>query len=210
MNEAKTYRIAYLHGMGGGSDSRIPSILKPMLPDGVTLEVRTYDFDPEVAHAQIEAWFKEFRPDVVMGESLGSLHALRTPDVPRILVSPALGAPSRMKLYSALSMIPGVTPLLDKIYHPREGDRQKLHFAHRTLKKYAAHGREALIPHGGSTFAFFGKHDHYLKWGVVNIGLYEKLFGKTYKVYDGTHFMEEEYVKSMLLPQIVETLSLLR
>ncbi len=210
MNEAKQYKIAYLHGMGGGSDSRIPSILKSMLPEGVILEVRTYDFDPEVAHAQIEAWFKDFRPDVVMGESLGSLHALRTPDVPRILVSPALGAPSRMKLYSALSLIPGVTPILDRIYRPREGDRQKLHFAHRILKKYAVHGREALIPHGGSTFAFFGKHDHYLKWGVVNIGMYEKMFGQTYKMYDGTHFMEEEYIKSMLLPQIVETLSLLR
>lgn len=210
MNAPKSYRIAYLHGMGGGSDSRIPSLLRPMLPDGTVLEVRTYDFDPEVAHARIESWFADFHPDVVVGESLGSLHALRTPDVPRILVSPALGAPARMRIYSWLALIPGVTAILDRIYKPREGDRQKLHFTYKVLKKYRQHGKEALQPRGGSVFAFFGLHDHYMKWGVVSIGKYKKLFGDGYATYDGTHFMEEEYVKSMLLPQILETLSHLR
>lgn len=74
-------RIYYFHGMGGGSDSRIPSILKEHLPQGIELYVRTYDFDPEVAHAQAEAWMKELAPDLVIGESLGALHALRVPDV---------------------------------------------------------------------------------------------------------------------------------
>ncbi len=199
-------RIYYFHGMGGGSDSRIPSILKEHLPQGIELYVRTYDFDPEVAHAQAEAWMKELTPDLVIGESLGALHALRVPDVPRVLVSPALGAPSWMRFYSAISLIPGVTAFLDRMYKPREGDRQPLHFKHSILKKYAAHGREAMLPNGGSTFAFFGRHDHYLKWRVVNIGKYEKMFGKTYTVYDGTHFMEEEYVLDLLLPKVLEIL----
>ena len=200
-----------MHGMGGGSDSRIPSILKPMLPRDVILDVRTYDFDPDTAHAQIEEWFAVLRPDVVVGESLGALHALRVPDIPRILVSPALGAPARMRLYSLLALIPGVTALLDRIYKPREGDRQKLHFTRKVLKKYKAHGQEALRGgRGGSVFAFFGLHDHYMKWGVVSIGKYRKLFGDGYATYDGTHFMEEEYVKSMLLPRIEETISHLR
>ena len=63
-----------------------------------------------------------------------------------------------------------------------------------------------MLDFGGSTFAFFGRHDHYLKWRVVNIGKYEKMFGKTYTVYDGTHFMEEEYVLDLLLPKVLEIL----
>ncbi|MBQ9185604.1 MAG: hypothetical protein IJ151_07015 [Bacteroidales bacterium] len=207
MNGLNEHRIAYLHGMGGGSDSRIPSLLKTMLPDGICLQVRTYDFDPEVAYEQIEDWLSGFKPDLVIGESLGALHALRVADVPRILVSPALGAPFWMKFYSLIALIPGVTALLDRKYKPREGDRQKLHFTRRTLKKYSNHGKSAMAPKGGSVFAFFGNKDHYLKWKVVSIGKYKKLFGNRYAIYDGTHFMEEEYVKSMLLPQILETLS---
>ena len=32
------------------------------------------------------------------------------------------------------------------------------------------------------------------------------MFGKTYTVYDGTHFMEEEYVLDLLLPKVLEIL----
>ena len=60
--------ILYIHGMGGGADSRIPSILRDVFahpeshchpersegsPTRVTVVARTYDFDPEVAAGQI-------------------------------------------------------------------------------------------------------------------------------------------------------------
>ena len=44
--------------MGGGGDSRIPSILKEALPQ-LNVVVRTYDFDPEVAAEQIQSWVTE-------------------------------------------------------------------------------------------------------------------------------------------------------
>ena len=43
----------YIHGMGGGADSRIPSILSECLPAPLEVTVRTYDFDPEIAREQI-------------------------------------------------------------------------------------------------------------------------------------------------------------
>ena len=43
--------ILYIHGMGGGGDSRIPSILKGHIA-GVT--VRTYSFNPDIAAGQID------------------------------------------------------------------------------------------------------------------------------------------------------------
>ena len=48
--------VLYIHGMGGGGDSRIPSILNEALAShGVSVHVRTYDFDPETAALQIES-----------------------------------------------------------------------------------------------------------------------------------------------------------
>ena len=70
--------VLYLHGMGGGGDSRIPSILNEALQgSNVRVVVRTYDFDPETASGQIAAWVEELNPSLVIGESLGALHALR-------------------------------------------------------------------------------------------------------------------------------------
>ena len=49
--------VLYIHGMGGGGDSRIPGILRDALSDKeVNVVVRTYDFDPETATGQIEGW----------------------------------------------------------------------------------------------------------------------------------------------------------
>jgi len=210
--------ILYIHGMGGGGDSRIPSILSEHLPAaaprGMTVRVvvRTYSFDPETAAVQIRSWLEELHPDLIIGESLGANHAIRIKGLPHLLVSPSLGAPLYLGCLSWLTLIPGVTLLLDHIYRPKPGDRQSLHFTFKTLKKYINHRRLALenSPAGGSGdyfYAFFGTMDHYRKSGVVSVRLWEKYFGKeSYSLYEGTHFMEEEFILSMLIPKIYEIL----
>ena len=200
--------ILYIHGMGGGGDSRIPSILREHI-GGVV--VRTYSFDPQAAWEQIASWVEELHPCLIVGESLGSLNAIRIKGVPHILVSPSLNAPLYLGWLSFMALIPGVTALLDRIYRPREGDRQKLHFTFRTMRKYILLRRQALdnSPARGSRdafFAFFGTRDHYRRSGIVSVRTYRKYFGDTYSLYCGTHFMEEEYVVSMLLPRIREFL----
>lgn len=205
--------VLYIHGMGGGGDSRIPSILRDNMPEGVNVIVRTYSFDPETAWTQISSWLEELNPSVIVGESLGSLNAIRIKGLPHILVSPSLNAPLYLGHFAFLASLPGVTWLLDRIYRPREGDRQKLHFTTGTMRKYLALRREALAnspSHGSldSFFAFFGSHDHYRRSGIVSIRTWRKYFGgkDTYMVYDGTHFMEEEFVISLLKPRILMTL----
>lgn len=205
---AKT--VLYIHGMGGGGDSRIPSILKEHTHgSGLEIVVRTYDFDPETAAAQIALWVEELHPAVIVGESLGALHATRIKGLPHIMVSPALNAPLYFGVIYPLAAIPGVTWLLDRIYRPREGDRQKLHFIPGILKKYPEHRRTALANSttNGSTdffFAFFGTRDHYRRSGIVNIRTWRRYFGDTCALYPGIHFMEEEFVLSLLLPKIIE------
>ena len=169
--------ILYIHGMGGGRDSRIPSIL---CEEGLDVVVRTYDFDPEVASAQISSWVEELQPELVIGESLGSLHALRIQGVPKVLVSPALNAPLYFELLAWLTLIPGVTALFNRMYRPREGDRQRLHFTFMTLRKYMPHRRVALALSTSSSdkvFALLGIRDHYRKSGIVSFKTWKKYFG---------------------------------
>jgi hypothetical protein len=200
--------------MGGGSDSRIPSILSDALSGyGVSVHVRTYDFDPEAASVQIASWVDEIKPDLVIGESLGSLHAMRITGVPHLFVSPALNAPFYFELMAWLCLIPGMTLLFDRIYKPREGDRQVLHFTFRTLRKYRRHRRTAIelsTRNDGSDFyfAFIGTRDHYRRSGVVSLRTWKKYFGDTFRVYEGTHFMEEEYIYSILMPSILKVLNI--
>ena len=55
------FNVLYIHGMGGGADSRIPSILREYFSSSVVsgasettrpevnIVAHTYDFDPEIA-----------------------------------------------------------------------------------------------------------------------------------------------------------------
>ena len=293
--------ILYIHGMGGGSDSRIPAILNERIntffeeslgdsaADGVGTDgaddvraaggngtdeadggeldgvraaegvgtdgtddvraaggqyafsagairasraacenkkievvVRTYDFDPQIAHDQIESWVKELNPSLIIGESLGSIHAIRIKGLPHILISPSLNAPLYFKYLSFLTLIPGVTYLLSKVYKTRSEFRQLMPFKFHILKKYGKHIQSALSnsPQKGGQdyfYAFFGEKDHYRKSGIVSVRTYEKYFkplnknqfctenaqNEFYEIYKGTHFMEEEFIVACLIPKIL-------
>ncbi|MGN0191402.1 MAG: hypothetical protein ACI39U_07075 [Candidatus Cryptobacteroides sp.] len=213
--QGKEHIILYIHGMGGGADSRIPSVLNEHLSayaaEPVRVVVRTYSFDPEEACAQIDSWMEELKPELVLGESLGACHAIRLKGVPHILVSPSLNGPLYLGFLAWAALIPGVTAWLDRVYKPREGDRQSLHFVFRTLRKYRRFRREALAnsPSRGSHdffFAFFGDSDHYRRSGIVSIKSWRRHFGNTFSTYPGTHFMEEEFILDRLIPKIIQTL----
>lgn len=204
-------KVLYIHGMGGGGDSRIPAILKSSLTEAEVV-VRTYDFDPEKAAGQIGEWVEELKPSLIVGESLGAIQAIRIKGLPHILVSPSLNAPLYLGNLSFLALIPGVTWLFDRIYKPKEGDRQKLHFTYDVLKKYRQHRKAALAnsSRSGSKdyfYAFFGTKDHYRRTGVVSIRTWKRYFGDYFEIYEGTHFMEEEHVLTRLVPKILNVLN---
>lgn len=212
MNEDGRKVILYVHGMGGGADSRIPSILKDILGTAVEVVIRTYDFDPEIARGQISSWADEVCPDLVIGESMGATHAIAIKGVPHLFVSPSLNAPVFFRVLAYLSVIPGVTSFFDWYYKPKEGDRQKLHFERKTLLKWKSVRREAMTntPLNGSGdyfHAFFGSRDKFRRSGVVLVRTWRKYFGEgTWTVYDGSHFMEEEYIRTLLVPAILSLL----
>lgn len=178
MADSGRHVILYVHGMGGGGDSRIPSILKDNLGPDFEVVIRTYDFDPEIAHDQLSAWAEEVHPDLVIGESMGATHAIALRGYPHLFVSPSLNAPRYFTALAWLTLIPGVTALFDRIYRPKPGDRQKLHFTYKPLKKWRRVLSDALrnTPRNGSEdcfHAFFGTRDHYRRSGVVSIRIWK-------------------------------------
>lgn len=215
---SRKYTILYIHGMGGGVDSRIPSILNEHIneyvhdPDiRIDIVVRTYDIDPYIAERQISSWREELRPQLVIGESLGSLHAILQRGVPHLFVSPAIGAARWM---AAASWMPGASWVMHRIFKPVPGERQVLDFSHKVLSHYRGMWRKLLACttlHRSKDyfFAFFGTEDRYMKSGIVNVRKWAELFGSdSYATYKGTHYMEEEYLHSMLIPKILEVLGL--
>lgn len=243
--------ILYIHGMGGGADSRIPAFLGDWFRShgrkDLRVVVRTYDFNPDRAAAQIDAWYAELRPALVIGESMGAVHALalltrqstRTGDAacehaageagpqgsgkfnpfggmlpcnpaspaapfPLLLVSPALNGPVYFYTLRFLTLLPGLRPLLNRIYKPREGERQAIDFTFANMCAWPPH-RAAALNAAGSIHAFFGRRDHYRRSGVVSVRQWRRLFGPaSYTLYDGTHYMEEEHLAALLIPAILQ------
>lgn len=198
--------------MGGGGDSRIPNHLRTHMDAAqVRVIIRTYDFDPEIGRAQIASWVEAEKPDLIIGESLGAIQALRIQGLPHLFVSPSLGAPENLYRGAGIARFALGRWYLHHRFPVKEGDRQELKFTREVLLKYKAHGEAAIasIEPNGYYYAFFGKNDHYKASGVVRVDLWEKYFGKTtYTEYDGTHFMEPEYIDSLLIPKIREILGL--
>lgn len=195
--------LLYIHGMGGGVASRIPSILSANMPD-ISVVIRTYDFNPSIAWEQIRSWYDEVHPDIVVGESMGANFAVRLEGVPIVLVSPAFGVPGRLAALAPAACIPFVAEAAERKY-AREGSdgRQKIHFDPSAMREWRHFSDlRTLRTH---PFAFFGKRDHYRRSGIVSLRRYEKFFGAdSYAEYDGTHYMEENFILSLLIPKIRE------
>lgn len=210
----RTHRIdiLYLHGLGGGADSRIPNLLEERfrsLPEDnpahhIHVNVRTYDFDPDKASAQIETWIKELEPRILVCESLGCCHGLSIHGIPEILISPALNAASYLGALDWMTFIPGVRRLFQNRYRPKEGDRQHPDFRYKLLHNYRKLARKAELKPEDKVFALFGTRDHYRKRNVVSLKKWRRMTGEgRYAIFNGTHFMEEEYIDATLVPMII-------
>lgn len=204
--------LLYIHGMGGGGDSRIPNTLMQLFdPEELRVIIRTYDFDPELGREQIRKWVEEVKPNLVIGESLGAAQALRIKGVPHLFVSPSLGGPMQLYGWAPVTLFALGRWFLHHRFPVKAGDRQPLKFRYRVMRKYKAHweAAKAAVDPDGYYFAFFGKEDHYKRTGVVSVESWTEMFGPhSFAEYPGTHFMEPEYIESLLVPKIREILAL--
>ena len=184
--------------MRGGEDSRIPAFLAPHFD----VMIKTWPFDPDEAAPLVRSWADEFKPDVVVGESLGAIHALCLEGLPVLLVSPALNAPEVLAKLSFLTAIPAVRRFYERKYAQKSPVRQRIIFERTLLKKWPQYRDMALSTPHPYVHAFIGTRDSYRRSGTVSLRTYHKFFGDTYTLYEGTHYMEEEFLESLLIPAI--------
>lgn len=198
--------LLYIHGMGGGEDSRIPRLLKEKLSiEEVDVIVHTYPFDPLLAREFIRSMFDECHPDLVIGESLGACHSMELVGVPHLLVSPAFNAPCVLHRYAGLARIPLFRKLAERFFKPRNENRQSLPFDPCILEHFSNVDpyRDISAP----IHAFFGSKDKYRFWNIVSVSDWKRFFGaSSYTIYAGTHYMEEAFVDSLLIPAILRYL----
>ena len=213
--------ILYLHGMGGGSTSRMPVRLKQVLsnmhftkdgePCKLNVVCKTYNFDPEVATNQIAEWVETYQPALVMSESMGAIHALGIQGVPHIWLSPALnydrGATFFQPMVSLANML-GFT------YTKQRGaNRQEIRGDYELVAKFKPmiqSYKEAILsnPQRDPSYAFFGNKDPYRTTDIVSIKEYQRLYGDSYEMFDGGHCLDVRQIRPKLLPKIVEMLGL--
>ena len=214
--------ILYLHGMGSGSQtSRVANKLRTELPkmqftkggEPCTLNLicETYDFDPEDATQQIAGWVEAYQPVLVIGESMGSIHALGIQGIPHIYISPALNYDRGTEFFKPLMTLAN---LIGYHYTSQRGaQRQLIDGNPELLAKFRPmiqSYKEAILssPQRDPSFAFFGRHDKYMMSGIVSVKEYERLYGNSYVVHEGGHIFDSRYVKSRLVPKIAEMLGL--
>lgn len=184
--------------MGGGENSRIPTYLATHFD----VYIKTYPFDPEKANALVHKWAEEFKPDIVIGESLGSIHALTLQNYPVFLVSPALNAPIAFSVLSFFASIPLLRRLLEKKYDRHDPRRQQIIFSREILKKWPGYRELALKAIHPYVHAFIGVRDTKRRSGIVSLRTYRKIFGDSFTLYEGSHYMEENFLESMLVPAL--------
>ena len=186
--------ILDLHGMGGGSTSRVPNRLRQ--------ELSKMHFTKDGEPCELN----------VIGESMGSIHAIGIQGIPHIYISPALnfdrGAEVARPIY-AIANVLGIN-LTPEARGPKrqelKGDPDLLAKFKPMLERY----KDAVLknPHRDPSFAFFGRKDKYMMLGIVSIKEYERLYGDSYEVSDSGHTFGVRYVKPRLIPKIVEMLDL--
>ena len=81
--------VVYLHGFGSSGQSGTVSHLRKLLPDYNVL-APDIPVNPEEALIFLRNYCKRFKPDLIIGTSMGAMYAMQMYDYRRICVNPAL------------------------------------------------------------------------------------------------------------------------
>ena len=88
-------KIVYIHGLGGGTNSRTPNVLKEVIGDQYEIIHPELPIAPLQGFAKAKDVIEREQPDLVIGSSLGGFFAMGLPGPYKtILVNPAMDAPN--------------------------------------------------------------------------------------------------------------------
>ena len=215
--------ILFLHGMGGSGNSYIPRCLKKKLanmhftkngePQELNVICRTYKYDPDAATKQITKLVETFNPVLVIGESMGAIHALGIRGIPHIYLSPALNYDKGVDFFLPLVELGskfGFTYRKQRGKRRQEivGDPGLLSKFKPMLESY----KQAILDNPRDpSYAYFGTNDPFKVGDIVRIEEYKRLYGDSgdnYEEFDGGHVLDVSRLDDTLVPKIVEMLGL--
>lgn len=208
--------ILFVHGVGGSEDGYEMNYLREFLdPYDVRIIVKGYTFDPEIAKSQILPWVEEFKPDLIIGESLGACYAMLLGGAPHLFISPAINAPGAFYRHRKLSRIDFLRKFYETILDPgKPGRRQKIDCSPATLSHFKNLRKEALEAFRKQSpdehpYAFFGWKDILFYLGFVSPITWRRLFGKgSFSINNCGHVMNREQVRRFLVPKVLDILNL--
>ncbi len=186
----KDKTILYVHGMGGSGHDGFHSGLVDHLSaenydDGVMVKLWTldYDFDPEKAQEQISEAIESSKPDLIVTPSLGAFHTQMFPDIPRVLISPALNAGKVIaQVGEELQRHPLKRFSLEMSLSNTKGN-QVLTANPKVLKTFQALAaridRNIENLKNCPAYAVYGANDMYMQMNVVNPKHFEAVFNST-------------------------------
>ena len=208
--------ILFIHGVGGSEDSYEVGCLREFLkPYGVQIILKGYTFDPAVAKSQIIPWAEEYKPDLIIGESLGACYAMLLGGAPHLFISPAINAPGAFYRHRKLSRIGFMQRFYETILDPGSpAVRQKIDCSPESLSHFhhlREEALEAFRKHSPEErpYAFFGRKDILFHLGFVSATTWKQLFGRdSCSINNCGHIMNREEVRTLLLPKVLEILKL--
>jgi hypothetical protein len=179
--------VLYIHGMGGnGHDGFFNSLVdqlgyKVSNIGQIYFNTFDYDFDPEKAQEQVSKAINSFfHPDLIIATSLGAFHAQMFPNIPRILISPALNAGKVIaQIGEELEKDPFKRLMIETSLSNTKGC-QTLTTNPKILKKFQAladkidQNIESLK--NCPAYAVYGGNDMYMQMNVVNPKHFEAIF----------------------------------
>ena len=216
--------ILFLHGMGGSGGSYIPRCLDKKLSkmhfitkDGEPCDLKvirkTYNYDPDIATEQISKLVETKHPVLVIGESMGAIHALGIRGIPHIYLSPALNYDRGVDLFLPLAELGSKFGLIYQ--KQRSTRRQKIVGDPRLLAKFKpmleGYKQAILDNPRDPSYAYFGKNDPFKVKGIVSVEEYKRLYGDSgdnYEEFEGGHVLDVSRLDDTLVPKIVEMLGL--
>ncbi len=186
----KEKTILYVHGMGGSGHDGFHSGLADHLGAGkfdegamVRLKTLDYDFDPEIAQKQISEAIESSKPDLIVTPSLGAFHTQMFPDIPRVLISPALNAGKVIAQVGEELQKDPLKRFLLEISLNSSGGNQILTTNPKVLKKFQALAaridRNIENLKNCPAYAVYGSNDMYMQMNVVNPKHFETVFNST-------------------------------
>lgn len=194
-------KIVYLHGLGGGANSRFPSELKKHLGDKYDILAPDIPINPkEAAEFTFDFVFKE-KPDLVVASSLGGFYALRLCGTfKELVINPAMIPHEDIKNAIGLGNYSFNVKRIDGVDNYVINDN----FINELEKLYKRYSHAFDYEYAEGVYGIFGNKDELFSHKEDFAKLYDK--DNMLIIPNATHQLTNDEIENVVVPTIKQIL----